>query len=119
MLWPQIRKRIHGLYIRSWFALLFVWFVITIHFELGIDGVVRALHELLITLVAFQNRDAKVFAVRSHLGDIRGHHWRLDDQINVTGSLQDDCAVSRPVFFSYSGGREGSVFELDIDFAAN
>ena len=58
-----------------------------------------------------------MLAVRSHLRDVRSDERRLNDQVNLAGTLHDDLSVGRAIFLSDAGRGERCVLELNINFA--
>src|SRR5688572_8093937 len=97
MLRPQIRQGLH----RLGFLICFTrGRRVTSPIQSCVSGGVRAAKKFLVFRFSLENRDAETLAVRSHLRDVRSDEWRLNNQVNLAGSLYKDLSVGRAVFLS-------------------
>jgi hypothetical protein len=74
---------------------------ICLRFELLVICAVRTLYETAVLVVAFQHRNAEMLAVRRHLRDI--NERELNNEIDLTGSLQGDGAVDQSILIGNTG----------------
>ena len=104
MLWAKIRESVYSLGLRTRF-IFFPRVTLAIHVELWIDGIIGAAHETSVFVIAFENRDAEVFAVGSHLG-YRGGERSLHDEIDLSRTLERYRPFGGAIFLGNTRGSE-------------
>src|SRR5687767_13038154 len=116
MLRSQVRERVHGFLLG---ILLVVRLLLVVCrprglnlVELFVDCVVCSFKKALVSFT-FQNGDAKLLAVRSHLSDI--YQYKLNDEINFAGPLEGYVTIDQSVLIGNTKARERRIFKLDIE----
>src|SRR6266705_6006699 len=114
MLRSQIRKRLNRLRFRL--SLSSIRWNAAVGFQLLIDSIVRAADKSAILFIAFNDCNAEMFAIGSHLRDV-DRQRALHNQVNLARALHRYRAVCNAIFFGDPDARERSVFELNVDSA--